>query len=81
MRYQMAISYGDLEFGLRDRVLVISWPARNLDCFCGLNDKRDRVEVTWMPGFDTRQTRNLAGMMKRAGNRYLDELKLRRSPP
>jgi len=72
----MTLNYGDLDFALTNRMLIVSWPARNLECFYELNGTRDRIEWTCMTGFETAEMRRIASLMKNAGNRYLEELKL-----
>jgi len=46
-----------------------------------LNATRDRIEGTWMTGFETAEAQDIVGPRKDAGNRYLDELKKYRFPP
>jgi hypothetical protein len=75
----MTLDYLDLDFTLSNRILVVFWPTQNVYCFCELNETRDRVESTLM-NRDTPETRRIAGLLKNAGNWYLDELKLAQSP-
>ena len=72
----MTIDYADLNFALTDRSLVVSYPAGNIECRCELNDTCDRIQRTWVTGFDTPGTRYVAELMRSAGNSYLDGLRL-----
>jgi len=74
----MTINYSDLKFALTNRLLIVSWPAQNIECFCELNETRDHVDWCWMSGFETRETRRIASLLKKAGNQYLGEQRLHR---
>jgi len=72
----MRLSYEDLEFSMNDDLLIVSYPARDVMCFCELNGDRDYIERTWVTGFDTPGRRYVASLMRSAGNAYLDGLRL-----
>jgi hypothetical protein len=71
----MQIEPGDLKFSLVNQSLIISWAAQDLQCFCDLDGSRNYILRTRMPGPDTPDTRQMAGQLKGAGNRYLAELR------
>ena len=72
----MPLNYHDLDFSLSDSLLVVSYPARDVRCYCELNSLGDRIERTWVSGFDTPARRYVASLMRSAGNDYLHGLQI-----
>ena len=71
----MTINYSDLRFSLAHRALIVSYPARNLQCLCDVNEDRNQIVGAWMPGLNTLEARSLTDLFKDAGNEYLAGLK------
>jgi hypothetical protein len=70
----MTIVYSELDFSLTNRLLIVSWPKKDIEVFLELNERRDHVDWSWMTGADTPETRHIAELLKSAGYWYLDRV-------
>jgi len=71
----MTIVYSELDFSLTNRLLIVSWPNKDIEVFLELNERRDHVvDWSWVTGADIRESRRIAEFMKGAGYWYLDRV-------
>jgi hypothetical protein len=71
----MTIVYSELDFSLTNRLLIVSWPNKDIEVFLELNERRDHVvDWSWVTGANIPETKHIAGLMKSAGYWYLDRI-------